>query len=195
MAGGAQGGAARALRLGAGFVLFQAAWFACVMGAARGQAALGIAAVAAVVGVALAWSTHRGADLRLLALALAVGVVWDSALARSGVVDYASPGPLPGWAPAWIVALWALFAPMLREPMRWLHGRPLLAALFGGIGGTLSYAAAQRLGACAFPNPPLALAVLGAGWALIVPLLLAAAQRLDRAAAPSRPTIAPEVRA
>ena len=34
----------RALRLGVGFVLFQAAWFACVLGAARGQAALGIAA-------------------------------------------------------------------------------------------------------------------------------------------------------
>jgi hypothetical protein len=77
-------------------------------------------------------------------------------------------------------------APMLREPMRWMHGRPVLAALLGGVGGVLSYAAAQRLGACAFPDTALAVLVLGAGWALIVPLLLAAAQRLDRAAVPSR---------
>jgi hypothetical protein len=187
--------ASRALRLGAGLVLFQAAWFACVIGAARGQVALGIVAVVAVVALLLAWSTRPGADLWLVVLALVIGVVWDSLLARTGVIEYASPGPLPGWAPAWILALWALFAPMLREPMRWLHGRPFLAALSGGVGGVLSYAAAQRLGACAFPDPALALVVLGAGWALIVPLLLAAAQRLDRTAASSRSTIARKVNA
>ncbi len=165
----------RALRLGVVFVLFQAAWFACVLGAARGQAALGIAAATLVVAVLLAFSTDRRAELRLLALA--VGVAWDSLLAQTGVVRYASPWPLPGWAPAWILALWALLAPMLREPMRWLHGRPVLAALLGGAGGALSYAAAERLGACALHDHALALAVLGAGWALIVPLLLAAAQR------------------
>jgi hypothetical protein len=180
--------ASRALRLGAGFVLFQAAWFACVVGAARGQAALGIVAVVAVVAILVAWSTRRAADLWLVVLALALGAVWDSLLIRTGVIEYASPGPLPGWAPAWILALWALFAPMLREPMRWLHGRPLLAAPFGAVGGVLSYVAAQRLGACVFPDPALALLVLGAGWALIVPLLLAAAQRLDRPAVASAMT-------
>jgi Protein of unknown function (DUF2878) len=172
--------ASRAFRLGASFALFQGAWFACVLGAERGHVALGIAVVAAVVAALLASSTHRAADLRLLVLALAVGAVWDSVLARSGIVDYASPGPFPGWAPVWILALWVLFAPMLREPMRWLHGRPALAALLGGVGGPLSYAAAERLGACAFPDRALALVVLGTGWALIVPLLLAAAQRWER---------------
>ena len=171
---------ARFLRLALGFALFQGAWFLCVIGAARGQAAPGIAAVAALLTLWLAFSRARSVEFALIGLALAVGVVWDSLLARTGLVVYASPGPLAGWAPAWILALWALFAPMLREPLRWLHGRPVLAALFGGIGGALSYAAAARLGACRFPDPVLALAVLGVGWALIVPLLLAAAQRLER---------------
>lgn len=187
--------AARALRLGAGFVLFQAAWFACVIGAARGQVTPGIVAVAAVVAIMVAWSTRPGADLRLVVLAIAIGLVWDSLLALTGVVEYASPGPLPGVAPLWILALWALLAPMLREPMRWMHGRPVLAALLGAAGGVLSYAAAQRLGACAFPDPAFAVLVLGAGWALIVPMLLAAAQRLDRAAVPSRSPAAGEVSA
>jgi hypothetical protein len=187
--------AARALRLSAGFVLFQAAWFACVIGAARGQVALGIAAVVAVVAILLAWSTRPGVDLRLVLLALVIGAVWDSLLALTGVVEYASPGPLPDWAPVWILALWALFAPMLREPMCWLHGRPVLAALLGAVGGPLSYAAAERLGACAFPDPVLAIVVLGAGWALFVPLLLVAAQRLERAAAPGRSPVAREVSA
>jgi hypothetical protein len=193
--GTVEGGAARLWRLAVGFALFQGAWFTCVIGAARGQAAFGVAAVAAVVALLVAWSTRRSADLRLVLLAVAIGVVWDSLLARTGVVVYASPGPLPGWAPAWILALWALLAPMLREPMRWLHGRPLAAAVLGGVGGALSYAAAARLGACRFPDPLLAMAVLGAGWALIMPLLLAAAQRLDRAAAPARPVAAREARA
>ena len=185
----------QALRLGVGFVLFQAAWFACVIGAAHGQVAFGILAVVAVVAFLLAWSMRPGADLRLIVLALALGAVWDSVLARTGVIEYAAPGPLPGWAPVWILALWALFATMLREPMRWLHGRPFLAALFGGVGGALSYAAAQQLGACAFPDPGMALAVLGAGWALFVPLLLVGARRLDRVAAPGRSTVAREVNA
>jgi hypothetical protein len=179
---------ARALRLGAGFMLFQAAWFACVVGAARGQVALGIAAVVAVIAVLLTWSTHRAADLGLIALALVTGAVWDSALIRFDILHYASPGPLPGWAPPWILALWALFAPMLRDPLRWLHGRPVLAALVGAVSGALSYVAAERLGACNFSDPAVALAVLGAGWALITPLLLAAAQRLDHGMAWRRPT-------
>jgi hypothetical protein len=187
---------ARALWLCVSFVLFQGAWFACVMGAARGHVVLGLGAAVAVVAVLLTFSTNRAAELRLLVLALAVGLVWDSGLARSGIVQYASPGPLPYWAPVWILALWALFALMLREPMRWLHGRPIIAALFGGAGGAMSYAAAERLGACTFPDPTLAMIVLGAGWALIVPLLVAVARRLDRDTTPARVTASsPEVRA
>jgi hypothetical protein len=187
---------ARALWLGATFVLFQGAWFACVMGAARGHVALGFGAAVAVVAVLLSFSTNRAAELRLLVVALAVGVAWDSLLARYGVVQYASPGPFPDWAPVWILALWALFALMLREPMRWLHGRPILAALVGGAGGAMSYAAAERLGACTFADPTVAMATLAAGWALIVPLLLALAQRLDRDTTPARVTAcSPEARA
>ena len=64
-----------------------------------------------------------------------------------------SPGPLPMLAPAWILALWALFAIALREPLRWLHGRWPLAALLGALGGPLSYAGAERLGACTLNRP------------------------------------------
>lgn len=172
---------ARALRLAVGFVIFQGAWFACVAAAAVGQAAIGIAAVVAAVLLALASSVDRAADLRLVALCLVIGFAWDSALARVEIVVYASPWPLAGWAPAWILALWALFAPMLRELPRALHGRPFLAALIGGPGGAMSYAAAQRLGACSFPDPVAAVVVIGIGWAWILPLLLAAARRLGRA--------------
>lgn len=171
--------ARRMLRLGMGIVLFQLTWFACVISAARGEPWMGIAAVALVVALALAVSTNRRTDLRLIAVALLLGVAWDSLLVRTGIVQYASPRPLSGWAPAWIVALWVLFTPMLREPLRWLHGRTVLAPLLGSVGGALSYAAAARLGACRFADPLAALVTIGGGWALMFPTLIAIAARLD----------------
>lgn len=172
------------------FCLFQAAWFACVLGAAHGQVAAGVMAVAAVVLLHLAVSPARAADLALTVLAMLVGLAWDSAMVRQGWVQYASPGPLPQLAPIWILALWALFATLLRGPLAWLHGRPLLAAVLGAIGGPLSYLAAVRLGAGSFPDPAVALAVLGAGWAVMTPALIESARRLGRRRppAPTGPT-------
>lgn len=157
---------------------FQLAWFACVLGAAHGRPDLGIAAVAAAVALQVALSTARGHEALLIGAALLMGLVWDSAMARLGIVVYASPGPLPEWAPAWILALWALFATTLREPLRWLHGRWLLTAIIGGVSGAFSYLGAVRLGAGQFPDAKLAMLVLAAGWAVITPLLVELARRL-----------------
>lgn len=168
------------LRLVATLAAFQASWFACVVLAGRGEAALATLAGLAAVALHFVWSDRRGVDARLVAVAIAIGVVWDTLLSRSGIVDYAAAGPFEGWAPAWILAMWALFAITLREPLRWLHGRPLVAALFGGIGGPLSYAAAAGFGACRFPDPQLAMVVLALGWAAITPALVHLARKLDR---------------
>ena len=169
-----------ALRLVATLVAFQASWFACVILAGRGEAALATLAGLAAVALHFAWSDKRGADARLVAAALAIGIVWDTLLGRSGIVDYAAAGPFEGWAPAWILAMWALFAITLREPLQWLHERPVVAALFGGIGGPLSYAAASRFGACRFADPQLAMVLLGLGWAAFTLALVALARHLDR---------------
>ena len=153
------------------FVAFQAAWFACVLGAAYDVPEPGVAMVAIVWGVQFSLSPARGQDLALTGAAIVLGVLWDTALLRSGVVAYASPGPLPGCAPAWILALWVLFATLLREPLQWLQGRWLLAALLGGVGGALSYWSAVRLGAGSFRDLAQALVVIGVGWAVMTPAL------------------------
>ena len=162
------------------FALFQAAWFACVLGAAHGRSGWGVLAVAAVVALTWAASNARGDELRLTALALLMGLVWDTALLQLGLLAYASPGPLPALAPPWILALWALFATLLRGPLTWLQGRPLLAAALGAAGGPLSYLAAVRLGAGAFPDDARALLVLAVGWGVMTPALTEAARHLER---------------
>lgn len=161
-------------------VAFQLAWFACVLGAAHGMPGVGIAAAAGAVALQLAVSDARPREVALLLAALAVGLAWDTAMTRAGIVVYASPGPWAGWAPGWILALWALFATTLRGPLRWLHGRWWLAVVFGGVGGPLSYWGAVRLGAGQLPDFTLAAAVLGGGWAVITPCLTELARWLDK---------------
>ena len=173
---------APALRLLVNFAAFQGAWFACVHFAARGDTLAACASVGAAVVLHFAWSDHRRADLRLVALALGVGVIWDTAMVQGGLVAYVAPGWSAACAPPWILALWVLFATTLRGPLRWLHGRPLLAAAFGGIGGPLSYLAASRLGACVFPDVPVAMVVLAEGWAVMTPVLVQLASRFEREA-------------
>lgn len=168
------------------FLAFQGAWFACVMSAARGQPGAGVAAVLLVCAVQLALSPARREDLVLAGTALVLGLFWDTAMLRGGVVEYASPGPVPGWAPVWILALWLLFATLLRGPLQWLHGRWLLSALLGGVGGALSYLGAVRLGAGHIANLWQAMGVLGLGWGVMTPLLIELARRLEaRRPAPS----------
>ena len=169
------------------FCLFQAAWLACVLGAAHDRAGLGFLAVVAAVLVTWCLSDRPGLEIVLTVLAVLLGLAWDTVMLRAGWVRYASPGPLSLWAPAWILALWALFATLLRGPLSWLHGRPLLAAALGAIGGPLSYLAAVRLGAGSFPDPTQALLILAAGWAVMTPVLTetaSAAARLRRGRPP-----------
>ncbi len=95
----------RWLLLAGQFVAFQAAWFACVVGAARGEAMLGSVVAVGVVALCCILSQRRAVDGALVLLALVIGLAWDTLLLRLQIVVYASPGPLPDWAPVWILAL------------------------------------------------------------------------------------------
>lgn len=167
----------RRARIVLNLLVFEAAWFACVIGAAHGHPGIGIAAVVSAVVLHLGWSRARWSEALLVGAALLVGLAWDSLLARTGLVDYASPGSLPGWAPPWILALWALFATVLFESLQWLHGHSWLAALLGGTGGPLSCAGAARLGAAEIPHFALAMLALAVGLGLITPLLIGLERR------------------
>ncbi len=170
----------RVAKLIACIAVFEAAWFACILGAAHGHVAWGMAAVAVSIALQLALSNRRGTDVLLMVVALACGLLWDTALSQSQMVVYSSHVPMHAIAPAWILILWAQLGAVLREPLGWLHGRPLLAAVLSAAGGAASYAGASRLGAVAFPEPVLALIVLAIGWGVMLPLLLYLARWLDR---------------
>jgi hypothetical protein len=166
------------------FIAFQAGWFACVLGAAAGRAWIGPVVVGAALALHFARSTRPMAEIRLALCALAIGLAWDGALLHLGMLEFAAPGPFEAMPPAWMLALWPLFASTLNVSLRWLRRRPLAAAALGAAAGPLSYWAGARLGALGLPEPGAALALLAVGWAAITPLLLALARRFDEARMP-----------
>lgn len=172
----------------ANFILFQAGWFATVLGAANGMPWLGPIVVLAAAVIHLRTTRLPQVEVRLLASAMTLGLVVDSLLLASGWIAYPNGNWLPGLAPYWIVTLWVLFATTLNVSMRWMHGRYFIAALFGGIGGPLSYLAGSRLGAMVFVDSTAALIALAVAWAVAMPLLVWMAARMDGTRAPVRPS-------
>lgn len=161
------------------FVLFQLAWFACVVGAAKQTPWLGVAAALACV----AWHLHTAkkinAELILLGIALLVGGLFDQFLLSSKLLTYQAHGWNSALVPIWILALWAIFVTTLNVSLRWMRGRWLIAISFGLIGGPLAYLGAQKLGAVtlnANPNSYIALAI---GWACLTPLFVKLSQQFD----------------
>ncbi|MGH8545973.1 MAG: DUF2878 domain-containing protein [Gammaproteobacteria bacterium] len=154
--------------------LFQIGWFACVLGAAHGRAGLGSMIALTIVVLHCLRAPHSLPEAALVLTAAAMGALWDSILGALGWFDY---GTL--FAPYWIVALWMVFATTLNVSLRWLKGRYLLGALFGAVGGPIAYYAGEKLGAFTYADPLLALGAQAVGWALLMPLMLRVAQRLD----------------
>ena len=144
------------------FVAYQLAWFACVLGAAHDLAWLG-AAFALTVAAAHLALRPAAIEIRLIAVAAAVGFVVDSVLVRSDLVEFAS-ARWAGWAPYWMVSLWVAFATTLNHSLRWLAQRPAVATLCGAIGGPLAYLAGAKLGALTIATPAMTLPFIALLW-------------------------------
>jgi Protein of unknown function (DUF2878) len=165
---------------------YQVAWFACVLGAANDLAWAG-AAVALFVAAAHVTLTGRvGAELKLIAAATAIGLLVDSALARTGQIEFVAGVWAEGWAPYWMLALWAAFATTLNHSLRWVMGRPIVAAILGAAGGPLAYFAGTRLGALEMPTPEMALPLIAAAWAAAMWALSIVATRVRPSATSPR---------
>ncbi len=162
---------------------FQTGWWTVVLTAAWGWPIIGIA----VVTVLVAWHLIRVRPFRtealLVVLAAAIGFTLDSLLQSTGWVEFAGD-PGGGFAPLWMVALWANFATTLNVSLRVLQRHPWLAAVLGALGGPGAYWAGAQLGAMTVYNAPAAFSVLALAWGLLTPLLLALAGALARRSKP-----------
>jgi hypothetical protein len=145
-------------------LLFQAAWFACVLGGARDVSLWGLIAVVGLAGYSLTAGTVRR-DLVLASLAAVVGFLLETAWIRTGVLVYAGAVA----APVWIVLLWVGVGLTVNHSLAFLQRRPWLGGTLAGATAPLSYLAGERLGAVTVPEPWL-LAAVSAAWFVLFTL-------------------------
>jgi hypothetical protein len=172
------------VRLAANIVLFQAGWFACVLGAAWGHPWAGPAAVAIAALTRIAQSEGRSREALLLLFCGVLGFAADTALISLGLfapVRGSVPAP---WSPPWLVAMWINFGATLNVSLAFLKNRPVLAVALGAAGGPAAYYAGARLGAIAVPEPVwVGLTAVGAAWAVSLPAMVWLAGRASQASA------------
>lgn len=160
-------------------VLFQAAWFAAVLGAARGLLWLGPLSMIPVLAVHLTLQENRRGEAKLLLAAGLLGFLFDTAFVAGGVftpLQHLFPRP---FSPPWMICLWLNFAATLNVSLAWLRGRYLLAVLFGAVGGPLAYYSGARLGATEALPTTTGMLLLAIGWGIMTPLLVWLARALS----------------
>lgn len=170
----------------ANFLAFQIGWFASVLGAANGMPWLGPIAMLLVVGLHLRLARSPSEELLLICACVLTGAMFDSSLVAFGWVSYSSGVFSEIAAPYWIISMWALFATTLNVSLRWLRRSLSIAAVFGLIGGPLTYLAGQKLGAIVLVDSSAAILALGIGWGVMMPLLVRLAENLDGMSGPVR---------
>lgn len=175
---------------------YQIVWFCAVIGAGRGLWWPGVIAAAIFVPLHFAFAqqdrTGQAADFKLLVVAILIGATLDGTVATFELARYAANQMTltPNGAPLWIIAMWASFALTLRHSMTFLLRRPMVALVFGAVGGPLAYLGASRgWQAIVFAEPRwMALSTLAVGWALALTLLTTFARRWSEPAALPIPT-------
>jgi len=176
------------------FAVFEIAWMSSVIGAAQQMPWLG--PVSVLIALVLHFRAARKPieELLLVISCALIGAGFDSMLVAAGWVTYNAGLFSDFVAPYWIITMWMLFATTLNVSMRWLRGKPKLAALLGFYGGPASYIAGQQLGGIVLINQAAALVALAIGWAVMMPILMWLSENLDGMPGKRRNWVAERVR-
>lgn len=160
------------------FILFQIGWFACVLGGAFQVPLIASLVAAIVIGIHVMRAYEPAKEIRLIAVALVIGLLFESLLTFTGLSVFTSGVLAEGFAPHWMVMMWGLFATTLNVSMRWITGLHLVwVSVLGSILAPLSYLAGHRLDAIQFPDMTTALIAIAVGWGILFPLLALTAKR------------------
>ncbi len=154
------------------FVLFQAGWFACVIGAAHQQVFWPALGTSLYIAIHIWRSPQAILELKLILKAVLFGVSVDTLIANLGFLSFQGAWPSALLSPFWMWALWGLVASTMNSSLAWLRGRPILGAALGAIAGPMSYEAGIRMGAGAWGagGQVGGLILLGLAWGIAIPL-------------------------
>lgn len=150
---------------------FQALWLACVLygAVAHGWPLLLIALGLTYVHLQLSEGWQAALPLLLTVL---LGMVADQMVYHFGWITFTAQASSAPFIPLWMVALWLGFSSSLNENFSWLRAKPLLAILFGAIGGPVAYLGAEKLGAVVLTMPFYSSVWIAMSWGILMPLML-----------------------
>lgn len=142
-------------------LMFQAVWLLCILG---GDTWVPMAIL--ILAVWLWWRRLPG-EMSQITLLSGTGIVMDSIWMVAGLMVFQdSLWPQAPLIPLWLMVLWFGFSATLRHSMRFLLGRPRLAALLGATAAPLSYATGAYLADVSIT--PVTLIAVGTGWATLL---------------------------
>ena len=155
------------------FLLFQLGWFAIVLGAAYNQIIVGSLIAVAVISYHVYRANNFFRELRLLIIALIIGILFESLITAVGLAQYSSGQIYDAIAPLWIILMWPLFATTLNLSMSWLKQLGLIPiSLAGALFAPLAYFAGNNLGAVVYHDLALSLGTMAIAWSILLPLLV-----------------------
>lgn len=135
------------------YTLYQLGWFACVLGAAWHHPFAGFVIALSLIAIHIAVVDDRWLEARLVLFAVVVGLVVERIQLAAPTYQFTSGVIVEGLPPPWLLALWAQLATTFRFSLRHVFARPLVALLFGAVGGPLAFLAGARLGAVTLVPP------------------------------------------
>ncbi|WP_349025301.1 DUF2878 domain-containing protein [Methyloglobulus sp.] len=155
------------------YLWMQLIWFAAVLGAAN-KIVWPVLVLFMVFVVSVLHSDNRvKGDFQLMLVAVVVGFILDTTWVKVGWLEFTSSSGASHLAPWWIILLWASLALTINHSLVCLQQKLWLAATVFAFASPLSYAAAAKLGAVTIVATDwLWFCVVGASWAIAVPLLL-----------------------
>ena len=158
------------LKTAQNLIFFKLGWIACIMFAAAGMPLMSILSVAMVAGIHLARVAVPLKEGFFLLCAAAMGLAWESLVVNTGLLQYVGTDGSSWLAPSWIIAMWVLFGTTINHGLSWLKRHWVFPVSFGLFGGPMAFYAGSKMGAVEFSNTVYALGLLGAGWAILLPL-------------------------
>ena len=132
-----------------------------------------------LIAIHLARVANFRAELSLVLAAVAIGFAWETLLLSQQWLAYAGSSIGSNLAPYWLVVMWALFATTINVSMAWMKNRWLLAVVMGAVFGPMAFVAGEKLGAVQFLDSQSALIALSCGWAVLMPLILWVADKIN----------------
>lgn len=161
-------------------ILFQLGWFACVLGGANDHVVVGCLIAFAVIIYHFLQSIDSRLELKLVSIALLIGLLYESAMVNLSLAHYQHGLVHNAIAPLWMILMWPLFATTLNLSMRWLKSMSLwLIAIIGAVSAPFAYYAGNRLGAVVYDDITLSLLVIAFAWSLLLPALVLSSKKFD----------------